>query len=331
MNTFQTINFKKGGQIVYDDDTIPITCQFNSIDYDFKIKLEQNIIQEEFYFPLFPNNTNRSVFIIAVYEKDITAKNNIEYFIKHGMNLKMDYLFVLNNEITFEREIPVANNVHIIKRANLGYDFGAYSLGIQLLKHKTYDYYFFMNSSTKGPFIPSYVTEQFDTIFINLFKNNVHLVSPTIINLMPTCRYINPGVLPAYKKKCYPICQSWMFVIDQTALGLLNQHHLFDYYYATDFFHVMHTKECLLSMLMLHHGYNIACLMPEYQDIDFTSCDVTNYPIEKGYNPMAPNQMFHRTLHPYESIFHKNNIGSNLSVDAVKSLTNADVINDSLK
>lgn len=320
-NSDEFINIKKNdymGPWSQNVTNLKIICNYNYQIYNFNLKINKNIVQEEFYFPLFKKSMNKKIFLVAIYEKNQDYKSNILYFIDNGIKDDIDYLFILNNDITFENQIPIKSNVSILKRQNDGYDFGGYCLGIQSLKHKQYDYYFFVNSSTIGPFIPSYISNSFDQIFISKFVNNVHLVSPTIIILEKSSFLLNTNLLPHYQRKIYPICQTFMFVIDSIGFELLNKYNFFDYFYKNEFLKIGQEKECLLSMIMLHNNYNIACLMPEFKNINFVNLENTHYTYENNYNPIIENQLFGRTMHPYEVIFHKSN--RNLNNKTVSTL-----------
>lgn len=324
------INFKRDEIITNNfliNGFINVKYINDKIKYNFKIKIKNNIVQEEFYFPLFHDSMNKKVFLIAVYQKNDDYMTNVLYFIKNGIKNDIDYLFIINGDISFENMFPKSTNVFILKRMNEGFDFGAYSLGIQLLKHKKYDYNFFMNSSTIGPIIPPYIDFSFDQIFINQFKNNVHLISPTIIIVEKDNPYLKPSLsLLEYKKEMYPMCQSFMFVLDLFAMDILGKHNFFDYYYGTSLIDVVLYKENLLTLLLLHNNCNIGCLLPEFRDVNFLNIVKNIYSFENNYIPIVQNQMFKRTMHPYDVIFHKNNRA--LNTESVNSLVNSKIINN---
>ena len=62
---------------------------------------------------------------------------------------EVDYYFVINGDYSII--FPNKPNIKIYTRENKGYDFGAYSYIVHKLKR--YDYYFFMNTSVKGPYL----------------------------------------------------------------------------------------------------------------------------------------------------------------------------------
>jgi len=134
------------------------------------------------------------------YEKDDMYKENLQYFLDHGILDEVDYYFVINGDysITF----PSKSNIKIYTRENKGYDFGAYSYVIDKLK--VYDYYFFMNTSVKGPYLKD--NDKWYNKFLPLFKNNVHLVG-TSINICTIPEFIQ-------NKHSNPHVQSMFFAVD---------------------------------------------------------------------------------------------------------------------
>lgn len=89
-------------------------------------------------------NNYTKLFIIIVQEKEA---GNILYFVEHAMIYGIDYLFIINGDISF---IEKFTNLNYIKISNINNDFSAYSYGLEYVAPKIYDYYFFMNSSTRG-------------------------------------------------------------------------------------------------------------------------------------------------------------------------------------
>ena len=57
-----------------------------------------------------------------------------------------------NKNIVF----PDLKNLTIIKRENIGFDFGAHNCALNYIEknNKYYDYYIFLNSSVFGPILP---------------------------------------------------------------------------------------------------------------------------------------------------------------------------------
>jgi hypothetical protein len=108
--------------------------------------------------------------------------------------------------------------------------------------------------------------------------------------------------LPEYT----PHVQSYCFFCDRECLDYLMQTPLFERWYTTKIEVILH-QEIEMSTLVLKHGWNINCLIPEHQHLDYRN----QRTIEKhiiGDVLWTQNELG-RTVHPYETIFYKTDRG----------------------
>jgi hypothetical protein len=269
---------------------------------------------------------HRVAVIYAYFEKNEMYRKNLEFFINCGVNQNnenIDYYFIVNGHTDFT--FPTQNNVKVSFRENKGFDFAGYNYGIQESKSsgKEYDYYFFINTSCRGPFLPSYCKNmKWIEPFIQLFDDDktIKLVGSTINPLTWSFR---------------PHVQSYFFVLNKEGLEYVVEQGLFDK--SFDHIHdVVENQELELSLLILRNGWNISCLIPEYQNINYSQClkDLN----ERGtYSAVTlngktfycngtagdithpGNKCFGRDIHPYEVIFIKTESGC--SIDQIHSIT----------
>jgi len=78
-------------------------------------------------------------------------------------------------------------------------------------------------------------------------------------------------------------------------------------------------KEIGMSYHVLKNNWNISCLLPEYQNIDYRTLNVDFNPTSIDGEMNYKNAYFNRTLHPYEAIFIKTN--RNLFNDQIQSIS----------
>jgi hypothetical protein len=174
-----------------------------------------------------------------------------------------------------ETELP--SYVKLIKRDNIGFDFGAWADG--LFKddlYKNYDNFIFVNSSVIGPFYPDYYLGNWSDIYINGLKNNVKLFGSTI-----NCIHINDFV---------PHVQSYIFAVDKECLDYLIECNIFTNHYETNFTVLIEEKELKMSQLVLAKGWNIGCLHKHYKDVDFVKNKKTIY----NYNITLYNDIMYQ-------------------------------------
>lgn len=249
--------------------------------------------------------------IYAYYEKGEQYRTNLIYFLKHGYckDPLIDYIFVVNGSHTVK--FPSEYNIRVIQRENTGFDFQGYYTGIISLK-KRYDYYMFMNATSRGPYLPPYTASyvKWYQPFIDLLKSdpNIKLVGSTI-NVQPPSERL-------HLERHYPHVQSNCFVMDGTCLDYLTTTSLFEKYYS-DKYDVIEFQEIGMSTLVLKHGWNISCLVPEYQKIDYRDPSMNNKIV--GDVLWTKNELG-RTIHPYEVIFLKTERG--ISTNEIETLTN---------
>ena len=101
--------------------------------------------------------------IIYTYFSSPSSDYNLNFFVKKELSYKdnIDYIIVINGYNYHENIVfPNLDNLTILKRDNIGYDFGGHNYALEYIKTnlKKYDYYFFMNSGVIGPIIPNYFT-----------------------------------------------------------------------------------------------------------------------------------------------------------------------------
>ena len=235
--------------------------------------------------------------IIYTYFSSPSSDYNLNFFIKKEISYKenIDYIIVINgHSCNININFPSLENLTIIKRDNIGYDFGGHNSALEYIKKtsKKYDYYFFMNSGVIGPIIPHYFTEtHWSNIFIKKINDSVKLVGTTIV------------CLPSWDKGGYgPKVEGFFFMVDNIGLELLkNQKNIFCNH-ATKFDAIIN-GEYGLSNCILKNGYSIDCMIPKYQNIDWTNSKYYN--LNNNIHPSRKNSFYNYSINPYDVIFHK--------------------------
>jgi lipopolysaccharide biosynthesis protein len=186
--------------------------------------------------------------------------DRVTYFIKNALFQRDDVDFLVvccdMNDRRMEKELP--SYVKLIKRDNIGFDFGAWSDGIfKDDLYKNYDNFIFINSSVIGPFYPHYYPGNWTDIYIKGLTNNVKLFGSTICTM-----YISSFV---------PHVQSYIFAVDKESLEYLIKCNIFTNKYETVFGNVIVNKELEMSKKILENGWNIGCLHKHYKNVDFAN------------------------------------------------------------
>jgi hypothetical protein len=252
---------------------------------------------------------NKYCCIYAYYEKDNLYKENFIYFLKNGILDNVDYYIVINGNCTVH--IPQKQNITVYYRTNKGYDFGGYSYVINKLNNlsKEYDYYFFINTSVRGPYLKN-KNKDWIYYFLELFHDNVKLVG-TSINIFPLNIFCKYNITKIYNKNNpFTHVQSMFFCIDKEYFNYLKYINFFnedEVNNAPNLGYIIVHKEIGLSQHALINNWNINCILSKYKDKDYRVIDKDINNTSRNGDPYYKKSYFGGDIDKYEVIFYKNN------------------------
>jgi hypothetical protein len=289
----------KINHVVYDDEKNEI----NDVVYDNETNEINDIYKSN---RIIEKPCCNIVVLYAYYEKNKEYKFNFKYFLENAILDNIDYYIIINGICTVQ--IPNKPNINILFRQNVGFDFGAYSYGIEKIQVK-YDYYFFINTSVLGPFNKN-KNKPWTSYFIELFNENVKIVG-TSINIYKKNKVGKYNLESIYKHKGpYSHVQTMFFAIDYDYLKYLKNIDFFNEKQINkmnDFNSVIAYKEIYLSQIALYNGWNINCILPQYKNLDYKIIkkDINEY--SKNGDPYYKNSFFGNTIHKEDVLFFKIN------------------------
>uniref|UniRef100_A0A6C0E148 Glycosyltransferase n=1 Tax=viral metagenome TaxID=1070528 RepID=A0A6C0E148_9ZZZZ len=238
--------------------------------------------------------------------------DRVENFINKAIFEDPDFHFlIICNDLNSTQEFP--NYVSVLKRHNIGYDFGGWSDGLlQHDRYKQYDHFIFVNSSVIGPFLPSYYKGKWPEVYINGLKHNVKLFGSTI-NTAGYATLSNP-----YQNSHV---QTYIFAVNRETLDYLISCNIFSLEYkCNSLVEEIEEKEILLSRKIIEKGWNIGCLHSYYANIDFTF--TSNTPDDWCFSFMGdvmyPYYLNYHFWSLYELVFVK---GNRLRLDKIEYIT----------
>jgi hypothetical protein len=153
------------------------------------------------------------ILIVYAYYETEDSRRNLSFFCRHGIAPDRDrlHVIVVNGACSIEDQIPRFENVKVLRRGNTGFDFGAWAHAFGHVPIEQFDYFFLLNSSVTGPFLPLYEdTFRWPVLFIGMLNDRVKLAGITI-NVF----------------QGQPIVQSMFLVTDRVGLHLLVSHGMF--------------------------------------------------------------------------------------------------------
>lgn len=247
--------------------------------------------------------------VLYVYSKsDKQYESNLLFFLRKGVSAddgSMDYVIIMQEGegILGETVLPpsLPQNVRIIRHVNDCFDWGTFGWAVNsgAVDTSSYKYIIFLNSSIRGPFLPSYWPSElhWSHAFTSRINDENKLVGATI-----SCEGSwKDGVLTGEHRQ-NPHVQSYIVAMDQIGLELLKSDPR-----VLKCYHKLHDAiwyaELGSSAAVLNAGYNIDSLMVRYQGLDWR--DTRNWQCNAGYNPYAEWMYDGINISPFEVMFIK--------------------------
>ena len=213
-------------------------------------------------------------FILYSYKESPGARKNLSFFIKQAVFDSPDttYIFAINGQ-KCSLQLPKYGNVNILRRKNMGHDFGAWSDALSWLKANraaeisANSRYIFINDTVCGPFIPRYVPARVPWYeqFTSLLSERVKLSGLTI-NSSPWANQPDRAVnRPGSDRAVDAHVQSMAFCMDSVGLevGLsprLTTAEEMAKLYAKDRKAFIRKYEIGMSTAIMDAGFEIAAL-----------------------------------------------------------------------
>jgi hypothetical protein len=181
----------------------------------------------------------------------------VNYFINNALfrDEQVDFIFICNNK---EINFVVPEYVKVIKRDNIGYDFGGWSDALLTNDlYKSYDNFIFANSSIIGPFVKPDYKGKWTDLYLDRLTNKIKLFGSTI----NTCT----------KPLLLSHVQSYIFAMDLNTLDFLIDKKIFTMNeYCKTIEDAINKKEILMSRYIIENEWNIGCFHKYYDNVDFT-------------------------------------------------------------
>ena len=250
--------------------------------------------------------TSRTLVVYQFFEKDQTYVDNFLHFLVHGYDEANDHVVVIAGDCTIE--LPRLPKLKYLFTENKNNDYGGYSdLVSSWPTVFDYDVVFFVNSSVRGPFLLPGETRHWTSFFTDRLLPGVGLVG-TSINIMSALGPVSPRYQAKYGgQPPYTHVQTMAYCLPHRSLRHLHDIGFYQPRPALAKHEVIEDYEIRLTQLILANGWNVACLMPEYDTIDFRAPHAEINLTSIGGDPNFPNAYFGRTAHPFEVLFVKTN------------------------
>lgn len=240
------------------------------------------------------------------FEKDISYRDNFLHFFSYGYSKELDYIVIISGPHSID--LPCADNIKYFFTENLNGDFGGYCYAINKITNLSeYEFFFFINSSVRGPFLTVRDKKNWTEYFIDQLEAGVGIVGSTI-NILPKSSQHAREYSAKYRDKAfYPHVQTTSYLLPKQTLTFLIENGFYSCEGILSKNDVVRDYELRLSQILIDQGWNLKSLLPEYNHLDYRDIAADINPTSVDGDLLLKNSYFGRTLHPYEAIFIKNN------------------------
>ena len=234
-------------------------------------------------------------------------RENLLFFLRCGLLERRDvrFNFTVVTEADRRSLFPEASNVKVRHFHPSPSDLAAHAWATQ--QDKTpYDYYVFMNSTCRGPFLPAYENRDWTDIVVSRLAGKVKLVGP-VLELSP------PNKDDPHGDK--PFVHTYMFALDRESMGWIRS--LKSWSPTCDKTTAVRDLERGISAEVLRRGANVESFLLAHQGVDWEAAmrqnetDWTNWKSARAVGkhpscPEIPGNYFGIDIHPLEAMFVKN-------------------------
>lgn len=249
---------------------------------------------------------SKTVVLYHYYEKDNSYKDNLLHFLSFGYTKTIDYFVIVAGKHSLQ--LPSADNISYVFTENLSNDFGGYCFAINnALDTSKYEYFFFINSSVRGPFLTARDNKIWTEYFIGQLQADTGIVGSTI-NILATDSVCSVSYSEKYGlTDNYSHIQTTSYLLPKQALLYLISEGFYSSSGILDKEDAIRDYEVRLSQLITQRGWNLRSLLPEYNNIDYRMPHIDINPTSDHGDPCFKDCYFGRSIHPNEIIFIKTN------------------------
>ena len=234
-------------------------------------------------------------------------QQNFKFFLDFAVYTDdyLHYCFIINGNMSTNTTVALQRfqsykNVEVMRRENFGYDFCAWKQALKKYNESSPFFYFFLiNSSVRGPFLPSYVNVRtWPLLLTNLLKGNVRLVGTTINcfgHVLSRAGLHIQSMLLLFTFQDLELVQKNLVCLENKWSGVV-------------------ASEIGISQAILNDKGNLAVTQLFWRDHDFLDHEQTDRKCRSiGGDIYFHNAVKNISLHPLELLFMKTNRGVSAS------------------
>ncbi|KAF3064639.1 hypothetical protein GL218_01435 [Daldinia childiae] len=230
--------------------------------------------------------------ITYAYTESPTARENLMFFVEHGLHGSADFIFILNGPTNVANLIPSTANIEIISQPNKCFGLGVH--GEVLRKDglwKKHNSFIMLNSGIRGPFMPYWSRSCWSDAFLSRVTKDVKLVGTTA-----TCHpkfHIHPTI----------------WATDSVGMELLlnpPEHHGSNQIVALGGCYKSQAQasrgEIEATYVIKKAGYNVDAMIAAFHETGSYEDDCSK---DWAKESVLYQHFYNRIAHPYETLFIK--------------------------
>ncbi|MES2979280.1 MAG: hypothetical protein V4731_12725 [Pseudomonadota bacterium] len=247
----------------------------------------------------------KTAVIYHYYELDLKYKENLIFFLSNAILPHIEYFFYISASCS--AELPNLPNIKYIQIENRNHDFGGvlnfYKSGL----HHGFDAYIFINSSVRGPFLPNYLSCNWDEILTSRLSKEIGMVGSSINLLPPSSSHTNSFRNSFGYAEPYIHVQTTAYALSLDAYQLIEAKGFFDFDKTLNKHELIDRYEILLSQILMNNNLSISSILPTYEKFSLGNRSINTNKTSVNGDPLYKGAFYGRTLSPFESLFVKTN------------------------
>ena len=251
--------------------------------------------------------TPKRAILYHYFEASKTYRDNLLYFLAKTISENADIFLILSSDCSVS--LPKRRNLIIVRAPNINLDYGGYCHAISQysVRLSKYEQLIFVNSSVRGPFLPSYISNSWIDVFTESLDCDADLVGATHCELSESSSLSRKYAERTNEVGPFFHIQSTAYAMSNKVFVELLKSGFYDQSEQLTKFEVILRYEIGMSNFVMSKGWKVRSILAgDNLDNLKMSPDFGNFSALQG-DPQFPNSYFGRTICAEESIFVKTN------------------------
>jgi len=243
--------------------------------------------------------------IYHYFEVNKTYKDNFIFFLNCAIDSDANYFIFISG--TCSVDLPSLQNVEFFYIENKNNDFGAVLEFYKLPNAHNFQSYVFVNSSVRGPFLPTYHKKKWYEVFTLQLSEKIGLIGSSINSLSEA----SPHSIEFQDRHNYTApfihVQTSAYALSAKAYNVLGKNNFYTPVDRLQKNEVIADYEILMSQILINAGFTISSLLPTLSDFKADRKHLNLNNTSRYGDVLYKDAFYGRSLSPIECLFVKTN------------------------